>query len=98
VTSKLSRSIPDGRLAKRLVLQRRRDRERVRFIVDAQPTSELGPPFRLAWRLTPGRHQLQVETTGARSGVVSFEVAASLALDAQAGARFGVGLGHAEDR
>jgi penicillin-binding protein 1C len=67
---------PDGPPRQEIVLSAVATSEHVRFIIDAQPTAELGAPFRLPWRLTPGRHQLQVEADGVRSRMLSFEVSA----------------------
>jgi penicillin-binding protein 1C len=67
---------PDGPPRQEIVLSAETTAERARFIIDAQPTAELRAPFRLPWRLSPGRHQLQVEANGVRSRALAFEVAA----------------------
>ncbi len=67
---------PDGPRRQEIVLAAEASDAKVRFIVDGRPTEEVTPPFRLPWRLSPGRHQVQVEAGGRRSPPTTFEVVA----------------------
>jgi hypothetical protein len=48
----------------------------LRFVVDGAKTAEMGLPFRMPWRLSPGPHRVAVEVAGVTSEVVRFEVVA----------------------
>lgn len=65
---------PDGPTRQEALLTATSDAPTVRFIVDGRPSAVIGPPFRLAWRLSPGAHAVEVEARGARSLPVTFRV------------------------
>jgi penicillin-binding protein 1C len=65
---------PDGPSRQEIVLTAAATTARARFIVDGQAQREQPAPLRLPWRLSPGAHQLVVESEGTRSRPVSFEV------------------------
>jgi penicillin-binding protein 1C len=66
---------PDGPERQEIVLSAAVSTPRARFVIDGRAEAEQSPPFRRAWRLRPGSHQLRVEADGAQSRAVSFEVA-----------------------
>ena len=65
---------PDGPSRQEIVLTAAATTARARFIVDGQAQREQPAPLRLPWRLSPGAHQLVVESEGTRSRPVSFSV------------------------
>jgi penicillin-binding protein 1C len=65
---------PDGPPRQELVLTAASSAQRVRFVIDGASTAELGLPFRLPWRLSPGSHRVAVEVDGVRSEPVRFDV------------------------
>jgi penicillin-binding protein 1C len=67
---------PDGPHRQEIVLTAAASARVVRFIIDGQKTAEIPPPFHLPWRLSPGPHQVQVESAALRSPAVTFRVSA----------------------
>jgi penicillin-binding protein 1C len=57
-----------------LVLTARAGGEPVQFVLDGRVLGRVGPPYELSWRLTPGRHDLWLESTAGQSPAVSFSV------------------------
>jgi penicillin-binding protein 1C len=69
---------PDGPERQEILLGASANSTSVRFIIDGRATTELGAPFRLPWRLTPGMHRVQVEANGVLSAPVTFHVTSPL--------------------
>jgi hypothetical protein len=67
---------PDGPHRQEIVLTATASSRVVRFIIDGQKSPEIPPPFRLPWPLSPGAHQVEVESAGLRSPPVTFSVSA----------------------
>jgi penicillin-binding protein 1C len=65
---------PDGPARQEIVLAAAASSRTVRFVIDGRTTTELAPPFRQPWRLTPGVHRLEDESAGVRSAAVTFQV------------------------
>jgi penicillin-binding protein 1C len=66
---------PDGPTRQEALLSATASASALRFIIDGRPSAELGPPFRLPWRLSPGSHVVEAEANGKRSAPVTFHVA-----------------------
>jgi penicillin-binding protein 1C len=61
--------------AQRIVLRARAATNRIAWVLDGRVLSEAASPSSMEWRLTPGRHVLNVRTPeGTRSNAVAFEV------------------------
>lgn len=70
---------PDGPQRQEIMLSALSSASRVRFVIDGRPSPLVSPPFRLPWRLVPGRHSVLVEADSLRSPAVSFQVDAGQA-------------------
>lgn len=67
---------PDGPARQEILLTASSTAATLRFIIDGRPSPEQRPPFQLPWRLSPGPHQIAVETGATRSPPVTFQVRA----------------------